>query len=50
MLFNLKSLKELSEISKIILDDGNTIVKIKLRDQNDEFHFTLKKKESYIHD
>ena len=44
VLFNLKSLKELSEISKIIPDDGNTIVKIKLRDQNNELDFTLQNK------
>ena len=39
-----KSLNELSEISKIIPDEGNTIVKIKLRDQNNELDFTLKNK------
>ena len=44
ILFNLKSLNELNEISKIIPDDGNTIVKIKLRDQNNELDFTLKNK------
>ncbi len=44
VLFNLKSLNELSEISKIIPDEGNTIVKIKLRDQNNELDFTLKNK------
>ena len=33
-----------NEISKIIPDDGNTIVKIKLRDQNNELDFTLKNK------
>ena len=44
MIFNLKSLNELNEISKIIPDDGNTIVKIKLRDQNNELDFTLKNK------
>ena len=42
--FNLKSLKELNEISKIILNHGNTVVRIKYRDQNDEFDFTLKNK------
>ena len=30
--------------SKIIPNDGNTIVKIKLRDQNNELDFTLKNK------
>ena len=44
VLFNLKSLNELNEISKIIPDQGNTIVKIKLRDQNNELDFTLKNK------
>ncbi len=44
VLFNLKSLNELNEISKIIPDEGNTIVKIKLRDQNNELDFTLKNK------
>ena len=44
VLFNLKSLKELNEISKIIPHDGNTVVKIKLRDQNNELDFTLKNK------
>ncbi|ARJ47782.1 DNA polymerase III subunit alpha [Candidatus Pelagibacter sp. RS39] len=42
--FNLKSINELNEISKIIQKDGNTIVKIKLRDQNNELDFTLKNK------
>ena len=44
VLFNLKSLKELNEISKIIPNDGNTVVKIKLWDQNNELYFTLKNK------
>ena len=44
ILFNLKSLNELNEISKIIPDEGSTIVKIKLRDQNNELDFTLKNK------
>ena len=44
VLFNLKSLKELNEISKIIPNDGNTIIRIKLRDQNNELDFTLKNK------
>ncbi len=44
ILFNLKSLNELNEISKIIPNDGNTVVKIKLRDQNNELDFTLKNK------
>ena len=44
ILFNLKSLEELNEIAKIIPNDGNTVVKIKLRDQNNELDFTLKNK------
>ena len=44
VLFNLKSLKELNEISKIIPDDGNTVVKIRLRDQNNKLDFRLKNK------
>ena len=44
VLFNLKSLKELNEISKIIPNKGNTVVRIKLRDQNNELDFTLKNK------
>ena len=46
VLFNLKSLKELDEISKIILNDGNTIVTIKLTDQNNELQFKLKNKKN----
>ena len=42
--FDIKSLKELNEISKIIPNDGNTVVKIKLRDENNELDFTLKNK------
>ena len=44
VLFNLKSVKQLNEISKIIPDDGKTIVKFRLRDQNNELNFTLKNK------
>ena len=44
VLFNLKSLKELNEISKIIPDEGSTVIRIKLRDQNSELDFTLKNK------
>ena len=42
--FELKTLKELNEISKIISNDGNTIVRIKFRQQNSEFDFKLKNK------
>ncbi len=44
VLFNLKSIKELSEISKIISNEGNTTVKIKLNDQKNALNFTLKNK------
>ena len=44
VLFNLKSLKELNEISKIIPYEGSTVIRIKLRDQNSELDFTLKNK------
>ena len=44
VLFNLKSLDELNEISKIIPNNGNTLVKIKLQNQNNELDFTLKNK------
>ena len=44
VLFNLKSLKELGEISKIIHEEGNTTVKIKLLDKKNEFNFILKNK------
>ncbi|MDC3117863.1 DNA polymerase III subunit alpha [Candidatus Pelagibacter sp.] len=46
VLFNLKSLKELNEISKIIHNDGNTVVTIKLTDQNNELQFQLKNKKN----
>ena len=42
--FDLKSVKELNEISKIVLDEGNTIIKIKLRDQKNKLNFVLKNK------
>ena len=42
--FNLKSQKELDEISKFISKNGNTSVKIKLNDQNYNFNFQLKNK------
>ncbi|MDC3007254.1 DNA polymerase III subunit alpha [Candidatus Pelagibacter sp.] len=40
--FNLKSLKELDEISKYLPKMGDTIIKIKLSDQHDNFNFQLK--------
>ena len=42
--FDLKSVKELNEISKIMIDEGNTLIKIKLRDQKNELNFVLKNK------
>ena len=39
--FNLKSLKELNEISKILQNKGGTLVKIKLSDDNNLFNFQL---------
>ena len=44
VLFNLKSIKELNEISKIISNEGSTTVKIKLNDQKNALNFTLKNK------
>ena len=44
VLFELKSMEELSEITKILLDEGNTLIKIKLHDQKSELNFTLKNK------
>ena len=44
VIFELKSLEELNEISKIILDSGNTSVKFKINDNNQELSFTLKNK------
>ena len=42
--FNLKSLKELDEISKFLSKNGDTLIKIKLRDENNDFNFQLKNK------
>ncbi len=42
--FNLKSLKELDEISKFLLKNGETLIRIKLSDQNSIFTFELKNK------
>ena len=42
--FNLKSLKELDEISKFLLKNGDTLIKIKLSDENNNFNFQLKNK------
>ena len=42
--FDLKSLDQLEQISKILNDNGETTVKIKLRDHDKEFSFKLKNK------
>ena len=42
--FNLKSLKELDEISKFLSKKGDTLIKIKLSDKDKEFDFHLKNK------
>ena len=42
--FNLKSLQELSEISKFLPKLGDTLIKIKLSDKKNNFDFQLKKK------
>jgi len=42
--FNLKSLKELDEISKFLPKKGNTLVNIKLSDKNNDFNFQLENK------
>ena len=42
--FNLKSLKELDEISKVLTNDGNTSINIKMNDNNHDFYFRLKNK------
>ncbi len=42
--FNLKSLQELSEISKFLPKLGDTLIKIKLSDEKNDFDFQLKKK------
>ena len=42
--FKIKSPDELTEISKSIPNNGNTIIKIKISNQENEFSFTLKNK------
>ena len=41
VLFNLKSLKELDEISKFLPNNGSTIIKIKITDKDSELNFQL---------
>ena len=40
--FNLKSLKELDEISKYLIKSGDTSVEINIRDKNNDYNFQLK--------
>ena len=42
--FNLKSSKELDEISKFLPENGNTIINIKICDKNNDYSFRLKNK------
>jgi len=42
--FNLKSTKELNEISKVLSKNGDTSIKIKLSNSNENFNFQLKNK------
>ena len=42
--FNLKSLKELDEISKVLTNDGNTSINIKMNDNDHDFYFRLENK------
>ena len=44
VVFNLKSLKELDEISKFLPENGDTLIKIQLSDDNNNFDFQLKNK------
>ena len=42
--FDIKSLKELDEISKFLHDKGETLINIKLHDNNSDLHFKLENK------
>ena len=44
VVFNLKSLKELDEISKFLPNNGDTLIKIKISDNDNNFDFQLKNK------
>ena len=44
VIFKLKSLDELNEISKIILNNGNTVIRIIMNDNDNDFNFILKNK------
>ena len=42
--FNLKSSKELDDISKFLPENGNTVINIKISDKNNDYSFQLKNK------
>ena len=42
--FDLKSLKELNELSRFLNVNGNTVVKIKISDKNNHYNLQLKNK------
>ena len=44
VIFNLKSPKELDDISKYMIEKGDTLIKIKIRDKNINYNFQLKNK------
>ena len=44
VLFNLNSYDELKQISRIVTQNGNTTIKIRICDQNNELRFKLKNK------
>ena len=44
VIFNLKSTKELNEISKLLSKNGDTSIKIRLSDNDDNFDFRLRNK------
>ena len=44
VIFNLKSVKELDEISKFLPKNGDTIIKIRLTDKNNDLNFQLENK------
>ena len=44
MTFKLKSLKELDELSKFLINKGETLININLNDKNNSVDFQLKNK------
>ncbi len=42
--FSVKSSKEIDEISKFLPENGNTVIKIKISDKNNDYSFQLKNK------